>query len=386
MPARAIEFETPRLLLWRWRESDREPFAAMNADPAVMEFFLSPLDRAASDASIDTWQSAFDARGWSNWAVELRESGQFVGFVGLSVPRRVLPFSPCVEVGWRLARACWGKGFATEAGRGALRVGFERLSLPDIVSFTAVGNARSRAVMEHIGLRNAHEDSTTRASPKATRCAGTACTGSAGRNGTRPPADAARRFAQQVHALGTGSGRADGLARVEHRVREAVVAIAGKVEGAAVELDAQRSHQHLFVIGRRHDGRVLPGRAVVVPDVGTRAGLARMRKGLTQLFVAVARIASAGTRAGLRRRVLAFAGRRGPCSGLGDGVGGSLLLEVSGSAVLMAHGELLGLQPAMSALARPASVRSRTVEEGPARAYNCVRTASRRSYSLRTTA
>lgn len=156
--AQIIEFETPRLRLRQWRDSDREPFAAMNADPAVMEFFAALQSRASSDASIDAWQSQLATQGWSNWAAELVESGQFIGFVGLSVPRRVLPFSPCVEIGWRLMRSHWGRGLATEAAHGALRVGFERLALTEIVSFTAVGNHRSRAVMERIGMRNAHQD------------------------------------------------------------------------------------------------------------------------------------------------------------------------------------------------------------------------------------
>ena len=130
----------------------------MNADPAVMEFFPSVLSRAASDASIDAWQSQFAARGWSNWAAELRSSGEFIGFVGLSVPARALPFMPCVEVGWRLARAHWGRGYASEGARSALRAGFEQLKLAEIVSYTAVLNARSRAVMERIGMRNTGHD------------------------------------------------------------------------------------------------------------------------------------------------------------------------------------------------------------------------------------
>lgn len=154
----AIEIETARLRLRRWRESDRAPFAAMNADAEVMEFFPSLQSREASDASIDAWQSQFAEHGWSNWAVELLSSGAFIGFVGLSVPKRVLPFSPCVEIGWRLAPPYWGRGYATEGGRAALRVGFERLELAEIVSFTSVLNVRSRAVMERIGMRNAHED------------------------------------------------------------------------------------------------------------------------------------------------------------------------------------------------------------------------------------
>jgi RimJ/RimL family protein N-acetyltransferase len=153
-----IDVDTPRLRLRQWRDEDREPFAAMNADPTVMEFFASRQSRASSDASIDEWQEQFARQGWSNWAVEELSSGQFIGFVGLSVPRRVLPFSPCVEVGWRLARAFWGKGFASEAARAALRVGFDRLHLAEIVSFTAVGNVRSRAVMERIGMQNAHQN------------------------------------------------------------------------------------------------------------------------------------------------------------------------------------------------------------------------------------
>ena len=153
-----IEIETPRLRMRQWRESDREPFAAMNADPAVVEFFASPPLRAASDASIDAWQAQFAAQGWSNWAVELRESQEFIGFTGLSVPRRTFSFSPCVEVGWRLARKFWGEGFATEAARAALRVAFERLALPEVVSFTAVGNLRSRAVMERIGMYDTNQD------------------------------------------------------------------------------------------------------------------------------------------------------------------------------------------------------------------------------------
>lgn len=155
---RAIEFETPRLRLRQWRESDRKPFAAMNADPVVMEFFPALQSRAASDSSIDTWQEQLAERGWSNWAAEILSTGDFIGFVGLSVPQRLFSFSPCVEVGWRLARAHWGRGFATEAALAALRVGFEQVGLKEIVSFTSVSNVRSRAVMKRIGMRDTRED------------------------------------------------------------------------------------------------------------------------------------------------------------------------------------------------------------------------------------
>jgi RimJ/RimL family protein N-acetyltransferase len=148
----ASEHETPRLRLRRWRDSDRDPFAAMNADPAVMEYFPSTLSREASDRSIDAWEAQFDGRGWSNWALELRETGAFAGFVGLSVPVRVLPFSPCVEIGWRLARPHWGRGYATEGARAVLAIGFEQIGLTEIVSFTAAANVRSWAVMERLGM------------------------------------------------------------------------------------------------------------------------------------------------------------------------------------------------------------------------------------------
>jgi RimJ/RimL family protein N-acetyltransferase len=141
-----------------WRASDREPFAALNADPEVMRHFPAPLSRAASDASIDAWRERFARQGWSNGAVELAATGTFVGFVGLSVPRRTLPCSPCVEIGWRLARAHWGRGYATEAARAALAAGFERIGLDAIVSFTALGNAPSRRVMERIGMADTGRD------------------------------------------------------------------------------------------------------------------------------------------------------------------------------------------------------------------------------------
>jgi RimJ/RimL family protein N-acetyltransferase len=150
-----IELQTERLLLRQWRLSDRQPFAELNADPRVMEFFPSTLEPEASNASVVRWQSEIEQRGWGLWAAEIRRTGELIGFVGLQIPPAQLPFSPCVEVGWRLAHAYWGKGFATEAARAALEVGFQRLQLEEIVSFTAVNNRRSRAVMERLGMREA---------------------------------------------------------------------------------------------------------------------------------------------------------------------------------------------------------------------------------------
>jgi RimJ/RimL family protein N-acetyltransferase len=148
-----IEIETERLYLRQWRPEDRAPFAALNADPKVTKFLPSTPDRAASDAMADRLQSLIAERGWGLWAVETKQGGSFIGFVGLHVPAPGLPFSPCVEVGWRLAAAYWGRGYATEAARESLRVGFERLELPEIVAFDPAANTRSRALMERLGMR-----------------------------------------------------------------------------------------------------------------------------------------------------------------------------------------------------------------------------------------
>lgn len=153
--AEIIELETDRLRLRQWLAKDREPFAALNADPRVMEFFPAILDRARSDAMADYCEALIAKRGWGFWAAEIKGSGQFIGFIGLHTPSSELPFSPCVEIGWRLAFQHWGKGYASEAARGALQVGFELLDLPEIVSFTVAGNLRSRAVMEGLGMREA---------------------------------------------------------------------------------------------------------------------------------------------------------------------------------------------------------------------------------------
>jgi len=147
-----IEIDTARLRLRQWRTSDREPFSAMNSDARAMEFFSVPLSRDASDAMAERCQGLIDQRGCGLWAVEVRQSSAFAGFVGLHVPDPAFPFSPCVEVGWRLAFQHWGKGYACEAARAALRFGFETLALPEIVSFTTLRNVRSIAVMERLGM------------------------------------------------------------------------------------------------------------------------------------------------------------------------------------------------------------------------------------------
>jgi 3-dehydroquinate dehydratase/shikimate dehydrogenase len=143
---------TERLLLRQWRESDREPFAALNADPRVMRYFPAPLDRAASDAMVDHASAAIAEHGWGWWAVETQ--GEFIGFVGLQQVPDDLPCHPAVEVGWRLAAEHWGHGYAPEAGRAALDFAFDRLGLDEVVSFTTVLNAPSRRVMDKLGMRH----------------------------------------------------------------------------------------------------------------------------------------------------------------------------------------------------------------------------------------
>ena len=150
--------QTPRLLLRPWRDDDHAPFAALNADPVVMEFFPSTLDRTESDAAVGRIREHFAARGFGLWAVEVPGTADFIGFVGLAVPRFEAHFTPCVEIGWRLAREHWGRGYATEAARAAIRFGFEELALGEIVSFTVPANVRSRAVMERIGMTRSPAD------------------------------------------------------------------------------------------------------------------------------------------------------------------------------------------------------------------------------------
>ncbi|WP_019144277.1 GNAT family N-acetyltransferase [Aeromicrobium massiliense] len=148
----ATTLTTARLRLRPWRAEDREPFAVLNADPVVMEHFPSTLDREQSDALADRIATGLDERGWGLWALEVPGVTPFAGFVGLAVPRFDAAFTPAVEVGWRLARPWWGRGYAPEAAREAVRFGLDELGLEEVVSFTAVGNARSRRVMEKVGL------------------------------------------------------------------------------------------------------------------------------------------------------------------------------------------------------------------------------------------
>jgi RimJ/RimL family protein N-acetyltransferase len=155
----AAALQTARLVLRQWRESDLAPFARMNADPEVMRHFPSVLTREQSDALVRRIATHFEKHGFGPWAVEVRDSGAFAGFTGLSIPAFDAPFTPCVEIGWRLAREHWGQGYATEAARASLAYGFDALGLEEIVSFAVRENRASRRVMEKLGMtHDASED------------------------------------------------------------------------------------------------------------------------------------------------------------------------------------------------------------------------------------
>jgi RimJ/RimL family protein N-acetyltransferase len=147
------ELASARLRLRAWRAADRAPFAALNADPVVMQHFPAPLSRAQSDAMVERIDQHFAAHGYGLWVLQLRATGAFLGFTGLVAQSFPAHFTPCVEIGWRLARAAWGLGYASEAARAALRFAFETQRLPEIVSFTVPHNLPSRRVMERIGMQ-----------------------------------------------------------------------------------------------------------------------------------------------------------------------------------------------------------------------------------------
>jgi ribosomal-protein-alanine N-acetyltransferase len=156
-PHPVAELTTDRLLLRGFRDADLDPFAAINADPVVMEHFVRPQTRAESAVFIDRIRAQWRGHGWGLWALERRDTGAFIGYAGLWPVRFEAAFEPKVEVGWRLAPADWGHGFATEAARAAVAFAFDVLGWPEIASFTAVGNARSRAVMRRIGMHHEPE-------------------------------------------------------------------------------------------------------------------------------------------------------------------------------------------------------------------------------------
>jgi RimJ/RimL family protein N-acetyltransferase len=144
--------ETERLIMRRWQPSDLEPYAALNVDPEVVRHLGPPKTRAESDAMVERFERSFADNGYGPWALEVRETGRFIGFTGLIRHTFEAHFTPAVEVGWRLERAAWGHGYVTEAAREALAYAFITLGLDELVSMTAVGNTRSQAVMTRLGM------------------------------------------------------------------------------------------------------------------------------------------------------------------------------------------------------------------------------------------
>ena len=149
-----MEFETDRLLLRGWTESDSEAFFEINADPSVMEYFPSVYSRERSDEMMQLCNAEIEQYGYSFWAVERKDTETLIGFVGLHNFDASLEFCPCVEIGWRLARLQWGNGFATEAASACLKFGFTKCNLDAIYSFATLANIRSRAVMKRIGMED----------------------------------------------------------------------------------------------------------------------------------------------------------------------------------------------------------------------------------------
>jgi ribosomal-protein-alanine N-acetyltransferase len=153
-----VTLATDRLILRRWRADDRGPFARINADVRVMEFYPAVLTRAESDSMIERAEAYFRKHGFGPWAVALRATGEFIGYVGLVAPRFEAHFTPCIEIGWRLAAEHWGSGLATEGARAALLFGFETVGLNEIVSFTTPANVRSLRVMQKLGMERDQAD------------------------------------------------------------------------------------------------------------------------------------------------------------------------------------------------------------------------------------
>ena len=152
MPTRFDTLTTDRLILRRWRDSDRAPFAALNGDQETMRYFPATLDRAASDAFIERIEARFELQGYGLWALELAESGEFLGYTGLNPMPDGVPGAGGMEIGWRLDKRHWHHGYATEAATAAVGVAFDGAQLPELWSMTAIRNEPSQAVMRRIGM------------------------------------------------------------------------------------------------------------------------------------------------------------------------------------------------------------------------------------------
>ena len=145
--------ETDRLILRTWRQEDAEVFAKINQNEKVIKYLAGPMSVKDCENFIIKANAHFEKNGFGLWAATIKETGELIGFVGLSIPDFESDFTPCVEIGWRLASNHWGKGYATQAAKEVLKIGFEKFNLKEIVSFTTLENSRSMAVMERIGMK-----------------------------------------------------------------------------------------------------------------------------------------------------------------------------------------------------------------------------------------
>lgn len=153
-----VELKTERLLLRQWKKEDFQLFAKMNADPVVMEYYPSTLDDEQSNVMANKIKSLISEKSWGFWAVELLDEERFIGFTGLHEPTYELPVTPCVEIGWRLDKESWGKGYATEAARASLKFAFDELELNEVYSFASVINKKSWKVMQRLGMKNTNSN------------------------------------------------------------------------------------------------------------------------------------------------------------------------------------------------------------------------------------
>ncbi len=151
---KVVELKTDRLILRQWKEQDFPVFANMNADPAVMEYFPSMMNESESNMMAHRLQALIAEKSWGFWGVEIIDEQKFIGFVGLHQPTYKLPVTPCIEIGWRIAKEFWGKGYATEAARRSLKFAFEELDLNEVYSFAAMLNKKSWQVMQRLGMKN----------------------------------------------------------------------------------------------------------------------------------------------------------------------------------------------------------------------------------------
>ncbi len=158
MVVKINQLNSSRLLLRQWRPEDQTIFARMNKDTDVMRYYPTCLTTLQSNKLAQKLAVLIEKRGWGLWALELKESGEFIGFTGLHKPEADLPFNPCVEIGWRLAKMYWGKGYATEAAQIALEFAFNKLGLSEVVSFTSKQNSRSSSVMQRLNMINTQQD------------------------------------------------------------------------------------------------------------------------------------------------------------------------------------------------------------------------------------